>query len=79
MKNPYHFYSINKKLSWYDKLSINIKGVRITKTLLDWYKHDPCAVLVDNVEQKGPFIAPAVYSKFFKHSCTCRERRTHHK
>lgn len=77
MKKKYAFYSIKKYLSWYDRLSIQIHGVNITMTLLDWYKHDPCAVIVDNVEQKGPYISPAVYNRFTKHGCTCRERRTH--
>lgn len=72
-----HHFNFSRKLSWYDRLSININGVKTSKSLLNWYKHDPCAVIIDNVEQKGPYIAQAVYKKFTEYACTCRERDTH--
>lgn len=73
------YYNISKKLSWYDRLSINVDGVKTCMILLDWYKYNPCAVIIDNVEQKGPYISQAVYSRFSEHACTCRKRRTRHK
>jgi hypothetical protein len=75
MNRRYITYSISKKLSWYDRLAICIDGVKIAMSLLDWYKYNPCAVLIDNVEQKGPYISPAVYGKFMKYRCECEKAR----
>lgn len=70
-----NIYNLSKKLSWYDHLSIDIDGVKVTRTLLDWYREYPCAILVHNIQQKGPWVAPAVYAKFTKHrnECGCKE------
>ena len=72
----YKYFSISRKRSWYDRVTINISGIKITMTLLDWYKHDPCAVLIDNVNQKGPYVAPAVYQKFLPYKCECERQRS---
>jgi hypothetical protein len=75
MNRKYVTFSLSRKLSWYDKLAIRIDGVKIAMTLLDWYKNNPCAVLIDNVEQKGPYISPAVYGQFMKYRCECEKAR----
>jgi hypothetical protein len=71
----YKHYSISRKLSWLDHLTIVLEGQKVTMKILDWYKKDPCAVIVDNVAQKGPYIAYAVYKNFLRYSCDCEKQR----
>lgn len=57
-------YNLSSALSWPDWLTITIEGSPVTKTLLEWYREDPEAVVVLNREAKGPFISKAVYKQF---------------
>jgi hypothetical protein len=62
-KKPF-IYNLSSALSWPDWLTITIDGSPVTKTLLEWYKEDPAAVVYTNVKEKGPFVCKAVYTRF---------------